>query len=206
MLNLLTYSQLSSWQNKYTQIYPIKIADQQYVIRPLSIQPIEWKNPFNETVWQYYEFEGIDEVVQDCILWPENADLDSRAGTVSAIFSVLYQVSNFQSRQEWESVISTATNLSNTRQEALKGIIIAAMPSYTPDALNEKNLFELIYLAAMGSNILKMRGVQIDLMALVKEPKTNKSQGFIDFEQDNKKINQAIYGAAVPDMNQGLGP
>jgi hypothetical protein len=188
-------AQLLEWKQVYGTIFSLTLQDVEYILRPLTalevasieaigVEPTVWLGPLLQPSWSYYEFDGIENLVDLCTLW--KSEDDQTAGAPSTIFYTIFQCSIFDSLDSWKARITYARESALSRIEGLKIFIHAGFPSYKPEELDAMSFHKLIDLAARAESILAVRQSQATLDPFMEAPK--EESGGIDFDADNKEF------------------
>jgi len=185
----------------------------EYIIRPFTLGEIEyifnrqiipkqWFNYFGEPTWAYYDFDEIDSLVWRCVLSTTitKREMNRKAGTISALFSVIKAVSIAETPEDWRSIINIARQRLSTKQDFLKAVIMTALPMYTKEALDNKSLLEIVNLAALAESINSSKGAEPILDNLFKESKQKQSPKGINFDEENKRIKQQWFGPSDQEL------
>lgn len=151
MINQSTITELKKQYGE--EIYSVHIGKQDYVFRTLTFG--EYKN-FTHLNLTSAELEEV--IVNIAVVYPEGIDLDKLLpGSVSALADEILEYSSFDSIEKTENKLNEARQSAMHGVEMMKAFILAAMPSYKYEELDNKTIQGLATLLAISELILDIQ-------------------------------------------------
>lgn len=143
-------------KTRFGNVFSAELGKKEYIFRPLTLQEYRYIISILDDSATDADLE--DYVVKMAVVDPPNVDLDKmKAGHVSSLADQILKISGFT------DVNFLVESLENTRKELeeasymMKAFILAAMPAYTEEDLDQLSIVLLIRKLALAEKIL---GVQ----------------------------------------------
>jgi hypothetical protein len=196
---------ITELKDKYSSIYSVRIGKKEYVFRPLTFT--EYGRLLRHDEWNQLEFE--DALVEMVLLYPAVNSVEYNtmpAGVPTELAEEVLRISGITSPKFAIQVLNEKRSNADSVMSSIKAFIIAAMPAYKDDDLNEFTFEELIEKVVLSEKILniKMRtmvhGEQVELQISDPEEEAKKSKGLDPNAADaviRAKLQQSM-------MQQGL--
>lgn len=145
----LSPEQIAQWKAQYGQIFKNVFKDKTFVFRAINLR--EFQSLSRSTL---NSAESEDEVLNAAVIYPDNPDFDSLpAGFVGNLAAEILDVSGFQNPK------SATEKLEGFRSDVLflmKAMIIATMPDYTEEQLDNLTFNQLLSKVVLAEKIIEV--------------------------------------------------
>lgn len=195
---------IKEFKKDYRDIYSVKLGKQEYIFRTLTFSEYRYIESLNATVTDIEEV-----VVEKALLHPswDSIDLNKMlSGTVTALSEEILEYSNFVTIESIEDCLESARIAARSGVEMMKAFVLATMPGYKYEELDQFTVKELAHLVAIAEVI-----IEIDATTSVGEtlklalssgeesgPTPQKTHNFTleDLEKANRNLDSSTIGTA----------
>jgi hypothetical protein len=99
-------------------------------------------------------------LIDSCVIWPLNYDYDKHsAGFVTSLCEEIREYSGFDDQDFFLQMVDQARNDANRVTTLMKALIIAAIPAYKPEDIDNMSLFKQTETLALAERILEIHRV-----------------------------------------------
>ena len=175
---------IAKWKFEFGEIFSLG----GYIFRPLKVG--EYKSIANHKDWNATEIE--DFIVKTTILHPKFEDLESLAGLISSLSEEVMNISCFGEVSFAKKALSKSRENVNQVTNLMKVFILAAMPQYTDEKLDQYTFSELSLKVALAEKILEVKQGGMSLELVDPEEEEQKQKDKVQKELSGKKAGQAI--------------
>lgn len=175
---------IALWKSEFGEVFSVG----GYIFRALKI--VEHRNLIIHKEWDPAEAE--DYIVATTLLYPQFEDLEESAGLISSLAEEVINISCYGDVSFAKEALTKSRDRVNEVINLMKIFIIAAMPSYTDEALDVFSFSQLSFKVALAEKILEVRlgGTTLELVDPAEEAQKEKER--IEKELSTKKAGQAI--------------
>lgn len=207
---------IAELKEKYGDVFHVEISKKDYIFRSLTF------SEYDGLVERYggeSVAEAEDALVQMAVVWPEEINFDKmRAGVVTSLAEEILEASGFTDYEVAKTILNLQREKAVQFRNQMKTVVVAAMPAYKLEDLDNLTFSQLAYKVAVAEEIFKLNDKEIvldlvDPAQVAEEAKTRDQQ---DQEREyNRLMNDpdahSRFGAARIDdpiaqrLNQALG-
>lgn len=148
----ITQEQIIELKQKYDEVFEVKVGKQTYYFRALTIAEY---NEFTDLGISSGDLEDI--IVERAILFPTNGLDYIQPGAITSLSNEILEESGFASIDKVKEELVLARDETGTIMEMMKCIILAAMPSYRYDQLEDYTLKQITKLVGIAESILEIQ-------------------------------------------------
>ena len=176
--------QIAIWKAEFGEVFDVG----GFIFRALKIS--EHRKLILHKEWDPAEAE--DYVVSTTLLHPELSDLETKAGLISSLAEEILNISCYGHVSFAIDALEEARSASDQVTNLMKVFIIAAIPSYSDEDLDDYSFSQLAKKVALAEKIINVRlgGMSLELIDPEKESELEKER--IEKELSTKKAGQAI--------------
>lgn len=161
---------LRGWKQQYGQIYSVDVRGEEYVFRPLTFREFDHVRDDMDS-----SADAEEQIVAAALLQPEALDDRVPAGVVTAIAMQVMEISGFGNPKRMKAVLEDKRQRADGDVRTLmKAFVVATMPAYTDDELDDLTFDELATKVAFAEQVLKVHqesvGVEADLKVHIIDP------------------------------------
>lgn len=196
-------TQIAEWKQQFGEIYTATLKGQEYIFRALKFNELDLiKLHFND---DFSSADVEDLIVEYGLLFPDGG-LDSvPAGFISTLADEIQRVSGNRSPQDVRSIMERKRLQSNEFRSLMKAYILATMPVYREEELDDMNFAQLAAKVALSEQILSIQqqaamGASPQLEVIDPEEEARKEEEHKRREQ--KKMENALRRQGDHDPNK----
>lgn len=175
-----TEDQIRQWKQDYGQVYSVTDRGDEYVFRALTYREFDIvvrTSPESSA-------EAEEEVVNQGLLYPEELPPRAPAGLVTSLAERIMEVSGFGSPKRMKAVLEQKrVAASSDLRTLMKAFIMASMPIYTEEELDDYTFDQLAWKLALAEQVLKVQQSSIGIENEIK-------LDIIDPEEEEEKAAQ----------------
>lgn len=198
-----TNEQIDAWKAQYGPIYQVE----EFIFRGVTLG--ESSRIFKSKM---SSAEKEEELVRTAVLWPADFDLDYMpAGIVSSIADEIRSASGAGDPKVAKALLDGFRERNETSiDHIMKALIIAAMPAYTDEQLDEYTFPKLLEKVALAESILRIHkdtalGSDMSLDLVDPEEEAEKEERMATHHNALRKPGQAAYGDPIAEkLKQAL--
>ncbi|HJS83587.1 MAG TPA: hypothetical protein VJ742_12210 [Nitrososphaera sp.] len=143
---------IAHWKKEYGSIYSAPGGKQNYIFRALTI------GEHSDILRTYQSVVDIEENIVRCaLLEPRDLTAKTPAGVVSTLAEEIMEVSGFGSYDHAKSLLESKRAASNSVPVLMKAFILATMPAYTEEELNNLSFEQMAAKVALAEQIIKVQ-------------------------------------------------
>lgn len=143
---------IDAWKNEYGKVYHVALADIDFIFRELTLEE------FYRVEAESTSVEREDKGIALALLHPLDADFESLSpGVASELFERILDSSNYMDPGLAEEMLEQARERTSNVFGMMKSFIVAAMPTYTEEALDKKTLREILDLVAFSEQVFSIQ-------------------------------------------------
>jgi hypothetical protein len=152
-------AQLYEWKKTYGQVYSVNVRGEEYVFRQLTFDEFDAARRSGAST-----AEAEEELVAQVLLQPESLPDNAPAGAVTAIAETLFEVSGFGSPQRMKAILDGARQAADGNVWVMmKAVVLATMPGYVEEDLNELTFDQLAAKVALSEQIFRIQQSSIGI-------------------------------------------
>ena len=153
---MLEPRQIAELKSKHGQVFEIPIDSQNSVVfRALTFAEFD-KLALTEDYISSIDSE--DDIVKTALLYPKFSELDKlSAGIVSSLCEEIIEQSSFFDIAKASENLEAARQKQNDVRTLMKAFVIAAIPAYKPDELDQLTFHGLSELVSLAEQILELQ-------------------------------------------------
>jgi hypothetical protein len=146
--------QIFEWKQRYGNIFSVSLGGKDFVFRELTLREF---SAFSAHLVGSDSATSEDYLVRTCLLYPVNLDFDTLpAGVVSSIAQQVIEKSGFGSVQYAKELLEHHRTKKDDVQNLMKAYVIASMPAYKEEDLDNLTFNELAKKVALAEQILEI--------------------------------------------------
>lgn len=150
---------IRGWKKAFGQVYSVDVRGEEYVFRQLTFEEFDAAKRSGATT-----AEAEEELVEIALLQPETIPEHIPAGAITAIAETLFEVSGFGQPKRMKEILEQKREEANGNVWVMmKAVVIASMPGYVEEDLNELTFDQLAAKVALSEQILKIQQVSIGI-------------------------------------------
>lgn len=173
-------------KRKYGKVFAIEDRGTTFYFRPMSNADIKHLQSLSKT-GSALDLE--ERLIEICVIYPIEHDYDKHsAGFVTSLCEEIRESSGWDDQDNFLVLIEEARNTASKVTSLIKAMILAAIPTYKPEDIDNMSMFKLTETLALAERILEIQRVE--------EPPKLTLQG--------EATSPA--GANVPRPQQGMDP
>lgn len=177
-------------KQQYGKIYSVSIRGVDYIFRSLTFAEFDEASSANSDEWSAADAE--EGLVLKAVLWPEETDFDTLpAGVVTTLANEILDVSGFTDPKGAKASLDEKREQAAYVRNIMKAFVLAAMPTYTEEQLDQYNFEQLAAKVALAEKVLEIQKAvanpNIDnITLLINDPDEEQEQAEEAVEHFNK--------------------
>lgn len=151
-------------KKKYGKVFSTEDIGIEFIFRPMTKAEVKY---FSDLARSESTTDVEEMVVDRCVIWPETYDLDKHAaGFISTFCSEIRDFSGFEDQEGFVDLIDQSRASADKLTNLIKAFIIAAMPTFHPDEIDNLTLFKSIELLGLAEKILELKSSEAPTLAM----------------------------------------
>lgn len=178
--------QVEAWKKEYGQIYSASTKKAEYIFREISFA--EYDKALEGEGEGSAEKE--DELVRTALLYPVDPDFDRiPAGFISSLAEEILAVSGFTDLHVARKILDEARVKTQEVRGMMKSFVIAAMPAYKEEELDQMTFRQLAAKVALAESVIKVNQTAFGIEAAFKLDLIDPEEEAARHAQEVKKHN-----------------
>jgi hypothetical protein len=147
--------QIAEWKHQHGEVYTAALKSRTYIFRALKFTELDLiKLHFNE---DFSSADAEDLIVAYALLYPEGGLDAVPAGVVSTLSDQIQKVSGSRSPKDVQAIMDRKRGESLGFRNLMKAYILATMPMYREEELDDMNFSQLAAKVALSEQILAIQ-------------------------------------------------
>jgi hypothetical protein len=161
---------IRGWKREYGKVFSVEARGIEYVFRPLTFREFDDVRLDPES-----SADAEENIVAHALLHPEKLDDQVPAGVVTAIAMQVVEISGFGNPKMMNAILEEKRgNAGGDVRTMMKAFVIATMPSYTDEQLDDMTFEALAKKVALAELVMKVQqgavGVEHELKVHILDP------------------------------------
>jgi len=184
-VNEVSDAQITTWKEEHGSVYNAVMAGQEFIFRSLTLKE------FDAFMAQSKKLDSalLDEYIVDMgLLYPYDPDFDNKpAGVVTGLAEEILEYSSFGTPKSGIQVLDEEREQFLDVRGLLKAFIIAGMPAYTEEDLEDLNFRQLAHKVALSEKVLEVQQGALGIENSVRLDLIDPEEEVLKQEQQKKK-------------------
>lgn len=202
---------INSWKERYGSVYSMSAPVAEFIFRPVTVGEYE---KIKQSPWMS-SADAEEEFVRIAVLSPEQIPPNTPAGVVTALAEEIVEVSGFGSPKRAIEVLTEKRSISGDVQVLMKAFVLAMMPGYSEEDLNELTFQQLASKVALAEQIIQVHqavmGVENEVRLHIIDPEEEAARAAAEAAAKAKREKEAWdrlkeKGHIAPDAAPPIAP
>lgn len=198
-------------KKKYGSAFAVNVKGQDVVFRELTFNEydkvVEFKNSEDKS-----SADAEDLIISAAVVYPENFNFEKLPpGLITSLAQEIIDFSGFYSARLAKSILESKREQAKEVRSLMKAFVLATIPSYTPEQLDEMTFSQLAERVALSEKIIEIQqssyGIQptnIELKLIDPEEEQQKKKASAARHNLSKKDGEAVYEDPIAQKLWGM--
>jgi hypothetical protein len=198
-------------KKKYGSVFAVNVKGQDVVFRELTFNEydkvVEYKNSDDKS-----SADAEDLIISAAVVYPENFNFEKLPpGLITSLAQEIIDFSGFYSAKLAKSILESKREQAKEVRSLMKAFVLATIPSYTPEQLDEMTFSQLAEKVALSEKIIEIQqssyGIQptnIELKLIDPEEEDQKKKLSAARHNLSKKDGEAAYEDPIAQKLWGM--
>lgn len=198
-------------KKKYGSAFAVNVKGQDVVFRELTFDEydkvVEYKNSESKS-----SADAEDLIISAAVVYPENFNFEKLPpGLITSLAQEIIDFSGFYSAKLAKSILESKREQAKEVRSLMKAFVLATIPSYTPEQLDEMTFSQLAERVALSEKIIEIQqssyGIQptnIELKLIDPEEEELKKKSSAARHNLSKKDGEAAYEDPIAQKLWGM--
>lgn len=185
---------IKRWKEEYGRIFSVHLVGIDFIFHALSYDQYE---EFERRLENEGATEAEEHILSSGLLHPLDVDFDSQpAGVVSTLAEEILDISGFSNPESAKEILEAKREEVEEVWGLMKSFVLATMPTYREEELNDLTFSEMAYKVALAESIIRVNqavfGIENSVTLDLIDPQEEESTA--QFKHNaQKKAGQASY-------------
>lgn len=197
---MITAELLYAVKKQYGSVFQTSLKKQQVLFRELTFA--EFDQIAQHQVSGDFSSADVEElIIKFSVVYPENLDINNYPpGLISSLAEEILEESGFSSAKRAKSILEEKRAKSSEVRSLMKAFVLATIPSYSPENLDDMTFSKLAENVALAEKIIEIKqninGMQptdVTLQLIDPEEELEKEKDFANRFNTSRKEGEAKY-------------
>lgn len=197
---MITAELLYAVKKQYGSVFQTSLKKQQVLFRELTFA--EFDQIAQHQVSGDFSSADVEElIIKFSVVYPENLDINNYPpGLISSLAEEILEESGFSSARRAKSILEAKREKSSEVRSLMKAFVLATIPSYSPEDLDNMTFSKLAENVALAEKIIEIKqninGMQptdVTLQLIDPEEELEKEKDFANRFNTSRKEGEAKY-------------